>query len=418
MRVAVIGAGIVGVTTAYELALQGHAVTVLERRDSVAAEGSFAPGGIVAPAWVAPWAMPGLPARLLRALLGRSGGLRLGPGAALAQAPWLWRAWRASRPGPQDAHRLAMWRLAQFSRERLLELTRRLELDYEQEPGCLVLLRSGRDLDAARPALRLMREQGVAHELIDASRCRQLEPAMAPASPLHAAVHLPQDGVGNCRQFAHLLKAEAQKRGVQFRFQATVQAVQAGRPAQVRLVDGQTQAYEAVVVCAGAGAGALLRGVGLRLPLLAWQGSSVTAPVRHFDGQLPQVPRAALIDARYGVTLARLGDRIRVAGTATLGGASGPPSPQALRTLYAVLDDWYPSAARTQAAQHWQGASPTLPDGPPALGASGAEGVWVNAGHGEHGWALACGSACVLAEQISGRAAPLDLAGLTAERWR
>ncbi len=418
MRVAVIGAGIVGVTTAYELGLRGHEVTVLERRDSVAAEGSFAHAGIVAPGWIAPWAAPGLPGRLLRAWCGRAGTLQLSSRAALTQAPWLWQGWRASRPAAHAAGRLALWRLAEFSRERLLELTRQLELDYEQEPGCLVLLRSGRELDAARPALALLREWGVGHELIDAVRCRQLEPAMAPATRLHAAVHLPLDGVGNCRQFAHLLKAEAQKLGVRFRFQATVQTIDAGRPAHLRLADGEIAAYDAVVVCAGAGAGELLRRVGLRLPLLAIQGCSVTAPIRHLDGQRPLVPRAALIDARHGVAIVRLGDRIRVAGTAELGRTGALPSPRALRTLYAVLDDWYPSAARTQAAQHWQGVSATLPDGPPALGPSGAEGVWVNAGHGEHGWALACGSACLLAEQISGRAAPLDAAGLAATRWR
>jgi D-amino-acid dehydrogenase len=147
-------------------------------------------------------------------------------------------------------------------------------------------------------------------------------------------------------------------------------------------------------------------------------GYSVTAPLRHDDQHLHYEPRAALMDERYKVAISRLGQRIRVSGMAELGGHLDDMPAAPLRTLYRTLDDWFPGAASTREAQHWKGARPMLPDGPPVLGASGAPGVWLNLGHGGSGWALACGSARVLAEQISGREAPLDITGLSVSRLR
>jgi D-amino-acid dehydrogenase len=300
----------------------------------------------------------------------------------------------------------------------MLELTRTLHLEFEQMPGYLVLLRSPGDLKAAQSGLTLLREWGVAHEVVDAVRCRALEPGLRAETALHAAIHLAQDGVGNCRQFAHLLKSEAQRLGATFRFDAPVRALAPGVQPAIEWADGQRGEFDGVVVCAGAQAGRLLSRIGVRMPLAPVWGYSVTAPLRHFDGLPQQGPRAAVMDERFKVAISRLGQRIRVAGTAELGGAPDAMSPAALRTLYRVLDDWFPGAALTREAQHWKGARPMLPDGPPVLGESGAPGVWLNLGHGASGWAMACGSARVLAERIAGREAPLDLAGLTIARWR
>ena len=402
MRVAVVGCGIVGVSSAYELALQGHEVTVFERRASVAEECSFANAGVLAAGTAAPWATP----------------IRWRGLSMVSQAPWLWRHWRAKRPDVRAANRAAMLRLAQFSRDRLLELTRTLHLDYEQMPGYVVLLRSERDLQTAQRDLALMRELGVPHDVVDAARCRVLEPGLNADRPLHAAIHLPQDGVGNCRQFAHLIKAQAQRLGAVFRFDTVVRGLKPGARPSLETADGQRHDFDALAVCAGAQASALLSPIGLKLPLAPVHGYSVTAGVRHVDGHPPMGPRAALMDERFKVAITRLGQRIRVAGVAEIGGATGAIDPAALRTLYRVLEDWFPGAALTHQAQHWKGARPMLPDGPPVLGASGAPGVWLNLGHGSTGWAMACGSARVLAEAISGRAPPLDISRLGVNRLR
>jgi D-amino-acid dehydrogenase len=418
LRVGIVGAGIVGVTTAYELAAQGHAVSVFERRASVASETSFANAGVIAPGYVTPWSAPGMPAKVLRHLFERHAPVRFGGAGALAQLPWLWRWLRACRPEIYAANRAAMWRLAEFSRGRLLELTRTLALDYDQMPGYLVLLRGARDLAGVQGSLAVLRELGVAHDVVDAARARQLEPALNPATPLAAAIHLPQDGVGNCRHFAHLLKGHAQRLGAAFHFERAVRSVSPGTQPVLQTADGQEQAFDAVVICAGVEAAALLRPLGVRLPLAPIHGYSVTAPLRHVEQLSGAAPRAAVMDERYKVAISRLGQRIRVAGSAEIGGRLDHLSPAPLATLYRVLDDWFPGAGLVREAQAWKGARPMLPDGPPVLGESGAPGVWLNLGHGSSGWALSSGSALVLAERLAGREAPIDLARLTVARLR
>ena len=415
MRVAVIGAGIIGVTTAYELAADGHEVTVFEKGAAVAGGTSFANAGVIAPGYVTPWAAPGMPLKVLTHLLGRHAPVRMGAGVPFTDTAWLWRWWRACRPAVYQANRARMHRLARYSRDRLDALAHHLQLDYEQARGYMVLLRTERDLAGARGNLKLLAELGVPFELIDGLRARLLEPGLAEGTPLRAAIHLPQDGVGNCRQFAHLIKAEAQKCGAQFRFQQQVQAVRPGAPAQLT-VDGRDEAFEAVVVCAGPQAAALLAPLGLRLPMLPVWGYSLTAPLREMHGQAEVGPRAALMDEKYKVAISRLGRRVRVAGSAELGGHAERFNEGAMATLYKVLHDWFPGAAHLAQAQRWKGARPMLADGPPVLGPSGRPGVWLNLGHGSSGWALSAGSARALADVVAGRTAAIDLEGLGVER--
>ncbi len=151
MRIAIVGAGIVGVTTAYELAADGHEVTVLERRGSVAEETSFANAGIVAPGYVTPWAAPGMRLKVLSHLWARHAPVRVNASMDAATLGWMWKWWRACNARRYAANRARMQRLAMFSRERLHELTRTLGLDYERSDGYLVLLRSARDRAAVRP---------------------------------------------------------------------------------------------------------------------------------------------------------------------------------------------------------------------------------------------------------------------------
>jgi D-amino-acid dehydrogenase len=418
MRVAVVGAGIVGVTTAYELALEGHEVTVLERRGSVAAETSFANAGVVAPGYVTPWAAPGMPWKVLSHLLGRHAPVRLAAPGWLTQLPWMWRWLLACRASVYKPNRGAMQALATASRRRILELTQRLGLEYQQADGYLVLLRGERELKGQRHTLKMLADLGMAFELVDADKARRIEPALNPAVPLRAAIHLPQDGVGNCRHFAHLLKAEATRLGARFRFDSTVRSLRPGAQPSLKLADGSELAADAVVLCTGSAANALIAPHGLKLPLASVWGYSVTAPVNHVDGLLPAAPRAALMDERFKVAISRLDQRVRVAGSAELGGRPDDIRLSPLRTLYHVLEHWFPGAGVMREAQHWKGARPMLPDGPPVLGASGLPGVWLNLGHGSSGWALSCGSAQVLAAALAGRDAGLDVSRLSLARWR
>ncbi len=431
MRVAVVGAGIVGVTTAFELAQDGHAVTVFERCGSVAEEASFANAGVVAPGYVTPWAAPGMPAKVLKHLLSRHAPVRLAWPMAPGQLGWLWRWWRACRAPVHAANRAQMYRLARYSQQRLHTLTQILQLGHAQATGYLVLLRSAQELAGARGGLKLLAELGVRFHLVDAARARQVEPGLHPGTPLHAAVHLPADEIGNCREFAQAMRAQAQRLGAVFQFRRTVLGITPGAAPVVQhratatadATDGtdanpppQSDPFDAVVVCAALGASALLRPLGLRLPLLAVHGFSLTAPLRVVEGHPHLGPRAGVMDEQYKVAISRLGQRVRVAGSAEIGGRLATLNPAALQTLHKVLDDWYPGSAQLAQAQHWKGARPMLPDGPPVLGASGAPGVWLNLGHGSSGWALACGSARVLGDQLAGRTPAIDISLLDVAR--
>lgn len=445
MRVAIVGAGIIGVTTAYELAADGHEVTVYERRGSVAAETSFANAGVVAPGYVTPWAAPGMARKVLAQSLSAHAAVRLHPSLDPSTIAWLWKWWRACATRRHQANRRRMQRLALFSRERLHGLTRDLHLDYERREGYLVLLRGAREHAAVQPGLALLEELGVRFDRLDAAGCRRVEPGLSAETPLHGGIYLPNDEAGNCRQFALLLRSQAQRRGARFRFHTTVHALhpgiaprltheylppedtvavavsvdprsREGPPTVPTAIGPVTEEFDAVVVCAALGAPALLAPHGLRLPLLAVHGYSVTAPLRLLEEHPDLGPRSALMDERYKVAITRLGNRVRVAGSAEIGGAPERHHPGAIDTLYKVLNDWFPGAARLGQAQRWKGARPMLPDGPPVLGASGIDGVWLNLGHGSSGWALACGSARVVADALAGRPPAIDLEGLDVSR--
>ncbi|MEO6364311.1 MAG: FAD-dependent oxidoreductase [Caldimonas sp.] len=435
MRVAVIGAGVIGVTTAYELGADGHEVTVFERRATVAAECSFANAGLVAPGYVAPWSAPGMAGKVISHLFSAHAPVRVGAHLDLAALGWLWRWWRACRPQVYRANRARMHRLAHFSRERLRELTQRLHLDFESAQGFLVLLRSPQDLALAEPGIRALAELGAAPEVLDAAACRRVEPGLNPAAALHAGIYSRDDQVGNCREFTHLLRKEAARAGVRFCFGAQVVALAAGPEPRVRVVrtpvldtasvpppvdtTGESpvdaageHAFDAVVVCAAVDSLPLLRPLGVRIPMLAVRGYSVTSPLRHDEQHLHREPRAALMDERYKVAISRMGNRVRVAGSAVIGVSAGDDGRAAYETLDKVLDDWFPGVTQRSLAQRWQGARPMLPDGPPVLGSSGADGIWLNLGHGGSGWALACGSARLVADAVAGRKTPIEIDGL------
>jgi D-amino-acid dehydrogenase len=437
MRVAVIGAGIVGVTTAQALREDGHEVTVFERRGSVATEASFANAGFIAPGYVTPWASPDMPRKVMSQFFSRDAAVRLAgvPGPALLS--WL-RQWkRACEPARYAKNRDAMLRLAQDSLVRTNALAQRHGLEYEQGQGALVLLRDSDEIAQVRAGLKLLAESGLDFHLVDADACRRIEPALEQATLLRAGVHHPGAGIGNCRQFALQLKAVLQADGVVMQMQRDVTKLEPvadgitvhSAPCDVHADSAfergprsfveppRGEAFDAAVVCAAIGAPALLSALRIRLPIQPVYGYSITLPVRHFEAYPDMGPRAALMDERFKVAITRLGERVRIAGSAELGGSPTEMRDAPQATLYRVLEDWFPSAARQAKAQAWKGARPMLPDGPPAIGASGVPRLWINTGHGSSGWALACGSARLTADLIAGRASAIDVAPFSPLRW-
>jgi D-amino-acid dehydrogenase len=454
MHVAVIGAGVVGVTTAWELGCEGHSVEVFDQRNAVASECSFANTGLVAPGYATPWSAPGLPRRILRGLFSAHSPVRVHPSLNPAVWGWVWRWLRASRRGVHERNRSAMHHLARFSQQRMAAVIEELGLDFERSQGCLVLLREEEQLEEARSSLALLRSLGVAFEQLDAEACRRVEPGLQASQALFGGIHFPGDEVGNCRQFTQLLRDDAERRGVEFHLANQVQRIRPGPRVQLEVrqlavtdeyaasrlagttdfnAERVSQAmalrsraaarfgrpfseaeFDAVVVCAGAHSAELLAPLGMPLPLLPVYGYSLTFPMRAIE----HGPQSAVVDERYKIAISRLGQRLRVAGSAELGGSAERHHQGVLGTLYMVLNDWFPGGAQVRRAQIWKGARAMLPDGPPIVGKSLAEGVWLNIGHGSNGWALACGSARALADAMSGREPPVDISGLTLDRLR
>lgn len=417
MKIAIVGAGIIGVTTAYELASDGHEVTVFEQRSAVAEEASFAAAGLLAPHLPSPWALPGFGPRLR--LMGAHATLRLAGGISRANLGWLWRWRRAARAANAPATATALERLAQYSQARLKAIATQHELDFDATDGRLVLLRTDEDHARLQPALQVLRDCGVALHELSADAARQVEPGLSPETPLAGAVHLPDAGAGNSRLFAQLLRhgiqaaPGRQDAGVQFAFNTRVERIQASPTGVVLAGDPEVRRFDAVVLCAGTASAALLAALGLRLPMVAVHGYSVSAPLR----EATHAPRASVVDAAQQIAITRLGQRVRIAGGAELGGGAeaGHHAPT-LQRLYRTLNDWFPGGAQLSAGlQVWRGARPMLPDGAPVVGDSGVPGLWLNIGHGAGGWALACGSARVVADLIARRAPEVPLDGLG---WR
>ncbi len=411
MQIAVIGAGIVGVTTAFELGRDGHEVTVFEQRSAAAEEASFAPGGLIAPGLASPWPGFGEAASWWQLVMGSGPGLHLRRPLPPGAWRWLRQARRAQRRGDAQRALAPLRELALYSRARMQALCTQLQLAFDRSEGLLLLFRNEGDRQQAQPRLQRLSDAGIPFGQLDAGQARRIEPAIDAETPLAGAVLLPDDEAGNCRQLALLLRAESQRLGVEYLFNTRVAGIDAGQRPAVRVAQAGAgtsapQHFDLVVLCAGTAGAGLLAPLGLVLPLAAVHGHSLSAAIR----EPMNAPRGTVVDTRHGITITRLGQRVRVSGGAELGGSGADKHPAALQALYTVLHDWFPGAANKDATvQEWKGASATLPDGPPVVGSSGKQGLWLNLGHGDMGWALACGCARALADQVLGHAGDIDM---------
>jgi D-amino-acid dehydrogenase len=384
MRIAVIGAGMAGVAAAQALASDGHDVTVIERRSSVAEETSFAPAGLAAAGLAAPW-LPA-PGRLqaMSSSSEEAGRLR-GIGVAFA-APTLFGKGGGAEAERRAERAAALHRLLAMGVERIDQLARALSLDFERGEGLLMTLADGATAAQAEAAVAWLHALGEPVEWADAARQHQLEPGRAVADDAPRAAWLPNARIGNTREWTQLLRAHAQQLGVRFLFQHQVAAISAGPKPTVSFAAGseppRAETFDAVVVCAALESSRLLAPLGVKLPWKPIRGYSVTVAQHVRESAPDSGPRAALLDVRSGISISRLGTRVRVAGghesvsaAATAVAPAAPPGRKALQPLYDAVDTSFPGAANWQQAQVWQATRAALADGLPAVGASGVPGV-------------------------------------------
>jgi D-amino-acid dehydrogenase len=393
-RVAIIGSGIVGITTAFELAQAGYLVSVFDHNQTPGEESSFANGGVISPGYVAPWASPKMPSRVLGDLFSKHASTLIS-WPSWAQTKWLATAVKNSNVESFWLHRGAMQRLTLKSQARMKEISDLLRLEYERQTGYNILYRSNKSWQNALDALSYLSALGINHQVLEPSEIGELEPALEPSTHWAGAIHLPDDEVANCRQFAIALKNECEKIGVEFHFKSRVAPLSANNPKQLITSDQKTHSFDEIVVCAGLGSQALLANLPLRLPIVPVYGYSLTALIK----EPLDAPRCGLMDENYKVTISRMGNRLRVAGIMEFSQKPHLQHPKAIKTLYKVLDDWFPKASDlSQQIQIWKGARPMLAKGSPIVSKTTVPGVWLNVGHGSSGWAMSCASAQVVLE--------------------
>ena len=420
MNVLVIGGGVVGVTTAWQLAQEGARVTLIDRQPDVAMETSHANAGQISPGYAAPWAAPGVPLKALKWLFQRHAPLSIRPDGSLFQLQWLAAMLRNCSPARYAVNKSRMVALAEYSRDRLIALRRDTGIEYEgRQLGTLQVFRTAQQLQAAERDIAVLQQAGVPYELLDRSGLARAEPGLAHAvDRLSGGLRLPGDETGDCERFTRELARRAQARGVTMRLSTEVERwiLEGDEVVGVMLRSagaGPAEPLRAdlIVVAAGVFSRKLMRPLGVNLPVYPVKGYSLTLPL--IDEGL--APRSTVLDETYKVAITRFDRRIRVGGMAELAGFDRTLRPQRLATLAHVVSDLFPGGDLDQ-ARPWCGLRPMTPDGTPLVCATPQQRVFLNTGHGTLGWTMACGSAQVVTDLILQRRPAVDAQGLSLSR--
>ncbi|MFN3448104.1 MAG: D-amino acid dehydrogenase [Roseococcus sp.] len=416
MRVLVLGAGVVGVTSAWYLARAGHEVTVLDRQPGPGLETSFANAGQVSPGYSAPWAAPGMPIKALKWLMMRHRPLVLWPSLDHGLYGWLARMLANCTEEAYRRNKARMVRLAEYSRDCLRALRGETGLDYDaRSRGTLQLFRTQKQLDSVGADTRVLDAFAVPYELLDRAGCAAAEPALAAVAGKYVGgLRLPGDETGDAHLFTQRLAALAAARGVRFRYGEAIEAIEAeaGAVTGVRTRAGRVTA-DAYVVALGSYAPALLRPLGVALPVYPVKGYSLTLPVT----DPAMAPVSTVMDETYKVAITRLGERIRVGGTAELAGFSLRLRAARRATLAHSVGDLFPRGGDLARASFWTGLRPMTPDGTPVVGGTRLRKLFLNTGHGTLGWTMACGSGRLIADIVSGRAPEIAHEDLALARY-
>ncbi len=407
MKVLVLGAGVIGTTTAWYLACAGHEVLVVDRQPEPALETSYANGGQISVSHAQPWANPGAPLKILKWLGREDAPLLFRPTADAAQ--WLWgmRFLLECLPGRTRRNTVNALSLARYSAQLLAQLRAQTGMRYdEQTLGILQLFFTAKDFDQACMPLALLRKAGLELRQLSAAQCVDTEPALSGAGvPIVGGIHAPGDESGDAHLFTLRLSERARAAGVRFRFNVNVRAIEvcAGRVERV-IIDDETGIDEslradATVVALGSYSPMLLRPLGIAIPVYPVKGYSLTLALTDSD----VAPRLSLSDDSRKLVFSRLGDRLRVAGTAELNGYDTSLNDARCDALLRRTRQLFPGITGNEDPHYWTGLRPATPSNQPLIGATRFPNLFLNTGHGTLGWTMACGSGKVIADVVSGR---------------
>lgn len=412
MKICVIGAGVVGLTTAYFLARDGHEVIVVDRNGSPAQETSYANGGQLSYSYVAPLAAPSIFPSLPKYLLDRQSPLGFRLRADPAQWRWLLNFLRACTPGMFQRHTAELAMLADFSREAMHDLMQAEMPDFDfNRFGKLVIHRDRKSFDNAVALATYQKELGAEQEVLDAERCIALEPALAGLrGRFQGGVFTPSEEAGDCRKFCEALDGVLQEKyGVTRLYHHRIGSLRAEK-GKIRAVSTDRGDIEAehFVMAAGLASRELMRPLGLSLPLYALKGYSLTVAVP--EGSERLAPKISVTDSQNKIVYARLGDSLRIAAMVDIGATDAAVDPRRLETLKKQVHSTFPGLSGLERARSWAGLRPATAEGKPIIGRTAYPNLLLNVGHGALGFTLASGSARLIRDLVEDRASPLDLA--------
>lgn len=416
MKVLILGGGVIGVTSAYYLAKAGCDVTLVDRQGGPALETSFANAGQISPGYAAPWAAPGIPAKAVKWLFQKHAPLAIRPDGTLNQLKWMGKMFANCNEARYHVNKGRMMRLAEYSRDVIRALRAETGLEYEgRSLGTLQIFRSQEQVDGAAKDIAVLKECGVPFEVLDRDGCAKAEPALQTVrEKIAGGLRLPNDETGDCQLFTSRLAAMAEKLGVTFRWNVSIDDVitDGHRVTGVRIGE-ETLTADHYVVALGSYTPLLMRKLGMDLPVYPVKGYSLTIPV--LDSS--KTPVSTILDETYKIALTRFDNRIRVGGMAELAGYDLSLNPQRRATLEMVVTDLFPGGGDVAAASFWTGLRPMTPDGTPIIGATPFANLSLNTGHGTLGWTMACGSGRLLADLITGKTPEISPDGLSMDRY-
>jgi D-amino-acid dehydrogenase len=416
MKVLVLGAGVIGTSIAYELARDGHEVEVVDRQSGPALETSFGNAGEVSPGYSSPWAGPGVPVKAIKWMLMTHSPLVIQP--LLDPAMWRWGlAMLANCTARAYAlNKSRMVPIAEYSRDRLKLLRAETGISYDDRAlGTLQLFRTQKQLDGIGGDIEVLRQYGVPFEVLDKAGFVKVEPALARTQDKFVgALRLPGDETGDCFLFTNRLAEMAKARGVRFRFDTRIESLQVGGGGITGVfTDAGLLRADRVVLALGSYSPLLLKGIGLNIPVYPVKGYSITVPITDASA----APESTIMDETHKVAVTRLGDRIRVGGTAELAGYNLALRESRRRTLEHVVTDLFPQGGDVSRATFWCGLRPMTPDGTPIVGPTPVQHLLLATGHGTLGWTMAAGTGRVVADLVAGRAPAIDVSALGMNRY-
>jgi D-amino-acid dehydrogenase len=415
MKVLVLGAGVIGVSSAWCLAEAGHEVIVVERQPGPALETSFANGGQIAASHAEPWAKPSVLPKLLRWMGREDAPMLFRWRADPAQWRWAFGFLAECLPGRFERNVLRLAELARYSHQQLIGLRKRTGIEYDcLQRGILHFCTDAKEFDALARHAETMRRKGADRKVLSAAECVALEPALGRSEvPIAGGVYAVSDESGDAQQFTQALATLAARRGVSFRYAASISGIElgGGRVRGVRLARGEVIEADAVVVALGSYSPRLLAPLGIRLPVFPLKGYSITLPLRDAAAEAPTV---SLTDEASKIVISRLGKRLRAAGTAELTGYDLSINRVRCAAIVQRIQRLFPGLAIAGEVETWAGLRPATPSNLPIVGRARYENLFLNTGHGTLGWTLACGSAQALADLLSGRDPAVSLDALPA----